>query len=179
MNFASDMYLLDAKSLALELRNGTFSEIRAVKQAIGQLILSGGASSGILQAGSGEGPALSVDVLSLKVVAFVVGGLITYFGMWLTHQVNRKGDGRDFFLRFAALSLPISVKLIIQYIALCVLLFLASTLLAMQSQSTFGFTVVYFPFAALLGFYLLAVMFYLRMQTYLAIASGMADSDAV
>ena len=179
MNFASDMYLLDAKSLALELRNGTFSEHRAVKQAIAQLIVSGGASSGILQAGVSGEPALSMGVLSLKVLAFVVSGLIVYFGMWLTYQVNRKGDGKDFFLRFAALSLPISTKLIIQYIALCVLLFLASTLLATRSISTFSFTVAYLPIAALLGFYVLTVMFYLRMRTYLAIASGLDDGHDV
>ena len=173
------MYFLDAKSLALELRHGTFSEYRAVKQAIAILIVSGGASSGILQAGYSEAPALGVGVLSLNVLAFIVSGLIAYFGMWLTYQVNRRGDGRDFFLRFAALSLPISVTLIIQYILLCVLLLLASTLLAMLSKSTFGFTVVYFPFAALLGFYLLTVMFYLRMRNYLALASGMADGDDV
>jgi hypothetical protein len=179
MTFASDIYFLDAKSLALELRNGTFSEHRAVKQAIAQLIVSGGASSGILQAGVSGEPALSMGVLSLKVLAFVVSGLIVYFGMWLTYQVNRKGDGKDFFLRFAALSLPISTKLIIQYIALCVLLFLASTLLATRSISTFSFTVAYFPIAALLGFYVLTVMFYLRMRTYLAIASGLDDGHDV
>lgn len=172
MTFLSDIYFLDAKSLALELRNGTFSEHRAVKQAIVQAIVSGGASSGLLQVGASEGPAWSLGVLSLKVLAFSVSGLIAYFGMWLTYQVNRKGDGKDYFLRFAALSLPISVKLIIQYIALCVLLFLASTLLATLSESL-SFAVAYFPFAALLGFYVLAAMFYLRMRTYLAIASGL------
>jgi uncharacterized membrane protein YidH (DUF202 family) len=179
MNFASDIYFLDAKSLALELRTGTFSEHRAVKQAIAQLIISGGASSGILQVGSSQGPAWSLGVLSLKVSAFIVGGLITYLGMWLTYQVNRKGDGKDYFLRFAALSLPISVKLIVQYVLFCGLLLLASLLLASLSPSTFGFTVVYLPFAVLFGFYVLAMMFYLRMRTYLAIVSGLDDRHDV
>ncbi len=175
MNFANDIYFLDAKSLALELRNGTFSEHRALKHMIAQLIVTGGASSGIFQAGASGGPAWSLGALSLKLSAFVVSGLIAYFGMWLTYQANGKGDGKDYFLRFAALSLPISLKLLIQYVPLVALLFLASILLTNRSPSTLGSAVVYFPYAVLLGFYVLTLMFYLRMRTYLAIACGLDD----
>jgi len=175
MSFVTDMYFLDARSLALELRKGTFSEYRTVKHLVTSFVL-GGFGFSIPLTATFENPEHPLRDAGIQLTVFIVVGVITYYGTWLTYNAHRKGDGRDYFLRFAALSLPIGVRLTLLFFGIMVGLMALTALLASRvgpvAQDIFEIMYVFATFT-------FAAMFFLRMRTYLAVAGAENDTTAV
>ena len=48
-----------------------------------------------------------------QTLSFIVFAGVQYWGMKWLYRTNSQGDGRDFFLRWAALSLPVGVQVLI------------------------------------------------------------------
>lgn len=48
-----------------------------------------------------------------QLLHFLVSAGVQYWGMKLLYQTNSQGDGKDFFLRWAALSLPVGIQVLI------------------------------------------------------------------
>jgi hypothetical protein len=171
MKALRDIYFFNAMGLATELRNGTISEARAVKHLI----------AGIIIGGVGFEVPISVEFqesisgfsrLASYAVIFVIAGVISYYGVWLTHQVNSRGDGEDYFLRFAALALPVGIQLVVLFFAVGLILVILAILLTLQ-LGVFG------AYLAEASFYLAIIaftaMFFLRMRKYIAVASGVDE----
>lgn len=168
MNALADIYFYNAEGLAAELREGTVSETRAVKHLVATIIL-GGVSFDVPVAVDFEVSTSGFGYFVSYAALFIITGVISYYGVWLTHQVNGKGDGKDYFLRFAALTLPIGIQLVILFIGVGLLL----VFLSMALTSAMGEWGIYLTTAA---FYLAAIafitMFFLRMRRYIGVASG-------
>jgi putative flippase GtrA len=141
------------------------------------LILSGFSSSIALSFEFEKADRIVTDS-SFHLVAFIVGGLFTYFGMLLTYQANSKGDGKDYFLRFAALSLPLGIQLFVMALVVVVLLVIASGLTFLLGPSLTTFVIYNLPIGILVAIWVCFVMFFLRMRKYLAIAAGLNDTHA-
>lgn len=107
-----DIYFYNAKALAVELRNGTVSEHKAVKHMIAAIILGGIGFEIPISIDPGESSPGIFHAISF-VMFFVISGVISFYGVWLTYQVNNKGDGDDYFLRFSALTLPFGIQLLV------------------------------------------------------------------
>ncbi len=167
MRHLADIYFYNAMGLASELKAGTDSEVRAVKHLIAGIIL-GGIGFEVPVSVEFEEPAGFGHLLA-GLAVFVITGIISYYGVWLAHQVNGKGDGKDFFLRFAALSLPVAIQLVVLFLGVGIALVLITTALTSQA----GILGAYFAEAS---FYLAAIvfvtMFFMRMRKYIAIASS-------
>lgn len=168
MNWLSDVYLLNAEALANELRSGAVSEGRAVKHVIVAIVL-GGLGFDVPISVDWKGDVASGFRMGLALSTTLVGALVTYYGMWLTYQVNQKGDGKDFFLRFAVLSLPVGIYLALVFLIVGALLVGGIMILSVDG-GIIGYYLGLASFAvASLAF---AAMFFLRMRAYIAIASG-------
>ena len=167
MKFLKDIYFYDAKKLALELKEGTVSEYRGVKHFVAFAIIAG-ISLDIPLSATFEQSSSNLMWLFGFFVFYILGGVISYYGIWLCYQINNKGDGKDFFLRFSILSLPIGIQLTILFfgIGLIVLLF------AIPLTKMFGIYGVYLSeVATYLLMLVMTSMFYFRMKNYIAIAS--------
>ena len=168
MKALADIYFYNAMGLATELRNGTVSEARAVKHLIASIIL-GGVGFEIPVSVEFQATTSGLGQLISYLAIFIITGVISYYGVWLTHQVNGKGDGKEYFLRFAALTLPIGIQLVVLFLGVGLLL----VLLAMALTSTLGEWGAYLTEA---GFYLAVIaftaMFFIRMRRYIGVASG-------
>lgn len=168
MKALADIYFYNALALAHELRNGTVSETRALKHLIASLIL-GGISFEVPITVEFQVSASKLDGFSAYFALFIIMGVITYYGAWLTHQVNTKGDGKEYFLRFAALTLPIGIQLAVLFIAVGLML----AMLGMVLTTALGEWGMYITEAT---FYVLIIaftaMFFLRMRKFISIASG-------
>ena len=168
MKSIADIYFYNAMGLAAELKDGTVSEFRALKHLIASIILGGigfdvPVSVNLKEAASGFWH--SIGYLAV----FIITGIISYYGVLLTYQVNSKGDGKDYFLRFSALALPVGIQLVILFLGIGLLLVLLTAALTSQ----FGMSGAYF---AEVGFYLATIaftaMFFLRMRKYIGVAAG-------
>ena len=171
MNYFKDIYLIDAIALAKELRNGTFSEFRAIKHLIVGMILGGIGFKVPISVEWGKDSIDAADMLS-GVIMFLLTGIITYYGVWLVHQVNGKGDGKDFFFRFAALTLPIGVRLSIIFLAVSLVLLVLAKALTTQLGANGSVVTQLLFYAATLAF---TMMFFIRMRNYVAIAAGVGE----
>ncbi len=168
MKALRDIYFYNAHALASELRAGTISETRAIKHLVASVILGGiGFEVPITGEFCSEGTGGS-GVLSV-IIVFVVAGVISYYGIWLAQQVNTKGDGKDFFLRFSVLALPIGVQLMVLFVLLGVVLISISMFMT-SSLGTWGIPLSQVLFILL--FLVFVVMFFLRMRKYIGLASG-------
>lgn len=167
MNLLREIYFVNANKLAEEFSKNAIPELLAFKHFLVGLILGG----------IGYEVPLSVEFTQAEVswfrpmdsiLVFLVIAVITYYGTWLVYQVNQKGDGRDFFMRYAALSLPIGVQLLIIYsFVSLVMVFVANSLaigfggggslLAISLFSIVGITFV--------------VLYFVRMRACMEIAS--------
>lgn len=165
MNPLADIYFLNAEALAMELRNGTLSEHRAVKHLIASLVIGGvGFEVPVRPALTGDGSSAVSEVLG-----FILSGVVCYYGIWLLHQVNAKGDGKEFFLRFSVLTLPVAVQLILLFAAIGAILLVVISAIS----SSLGAAGSMLAMLLLIGLILSAVaMYFLRMRKYLAIAAG-------
>jgi drug/metabolite transporter (DMT)-like permease len=166
MNPLSDINFLDAKGLAEDFRNQSVSEARTLRHLIALTIL-GLASSFFLSQFETNTPS-SKGFIVADFLLFAACAVVSYYGIWLTYQTNAKGDGEQYFPRFAALSLPVTVQVTLAFIILSTFLLL----LVDPVINTFGISgaivhllLTYFLELAFVAF------FYLRMRAFIAIAS--------
>jgi len=171
MKALADIYFYNAIGLAMDLRNGSVSEVRALKHLIASIIL-GGVGFDVPISVEFRESLTGIGQVSGFVLMFITTGIISYYGVWLAYQANAKGDGEDFFLRFAALTLPIGIQLAVLFLGIGIFL----ALLVIPLTNYFGQWGVYLIRA---GFYVagvvFAAMFFLRMHKYIAVASGADD----
>ncbi len=166
-----DIYFYNALALANELKNGTFTEYRAIKQMIVSIIIGGVGFSVPITVEFQESNIGLVKILSL-IFSFIITGIISYYGVWLTYQVNNKGDSKDYFLRFVALSLPVGIQLLVVFLGIAV----ALVLLGMALITALGASGAYLMQAMFfIAIILFTVMFFTRMRRYFAIASGTSE----
>ena len=168
MSGLKGMYFYDAHGLAKELRNGTFSEQLAVNQMIAAFLLFG------LTRGSPVSVEMTINGSAVMAavyagVLFVLAVAVLVYGVQKTYLANAEGDGKDYFLRFAALSLPVGVQVVLVFVVLglVVVLLFASQVGSLGLQ---GRLLAAFATAALFPLFL--IMFFLRMRKYLRISSG-------
>ncbi|SEQ81688.1 hypothetical protein SAMN03080615_02867 [Amphritea atlantica] len=163
-----DVYFLNSQGLSEELKSGTFSELRALKHLI---VLS------VLGVFTFEFPVViefSETEISLwknlgSLLMMIIEGVITYYGVWLTYQANEKGDGKDFFLRFISLSLPVGFKLAL-YFLLTGLGLAAISALLITGLGSFGVVVsMLIMFLATTAFY---GLFFVQLRNHIARVSG-------
>ncbi len=168
MSVLEGMYFYDARSLAKELRNGTFSEQRAVKQMIGSILLFGliGGTPVSIEV-SGSGPAMLAFAYTIVIAALVLAVIVR--GVWTTYRANAEGDGKDYFLRIAALALPVGVQMILIFVVVGLVMALLFVALV-KGMTPIGRLVMVVSAAALLPAFVLA--FLLRMRKYLRYCSG-------
>jgi|AZIC01.1.fsa_nt_gi hypothetical protein len=166
-----DIYFYNANALAIELKNGTLSEHRAVKHMIAAIILGGIGFEIPISVDPGESNPGIFHVLSF-IIFFIISGFISFYGVWLTHQVNSKGDGNDYFLRFTVLALPIGIQLLVLFLWIGLALIVLSFALLAALEGIGAILMV-------LIFYLVAIaflaMFFIRMRNYIAIAAGLSE----
>lgn len=164
-----DIYFYNALALANELKNDTFSEYRAIKHLIVSFIIGGIGFTIPISASFQEDDNVQLVEILTNLTSFIITGIISYYGVWLTYQVNCKGDSKDYFLRFVSLSLPIGIQLILVFIVVIIVLMFLS--IALVSSLGAGGAYVYFTvYTALMVIFTL--MFFSRMRKYMAIATG-------
>lgn len=102
-----DIYFLNARELSERLHREEISEDLAFKHllACSMLFASYIAIPIVISCSSSESEAWWYQALS-----FIVFALIQFLGMNLLYRTNKMGDGKAFFLRWAALSLPVGVQ---------------------------------------------------------------------
>lgn len=164
----NDIYFLNSQKLVEELKAGTFTEVRALKHLIVTAILGRFAFEFPILIEFSESE-ISLWSNLIGMLLFVVAGVITYYGLWLTYQANTKGDGKDFFLRLTALILPIGFKLVLYFmlislVVVSIIMLLVSNLnavVAIISMVIFSVVMVAF-FSA----------FYIQLRNHMATLSG-------
>ena len=163
-----EIYFVNADALAREFRDGNVDEAIALKHLIVSLILSGIGYENPLSVDF-NGADLPGFVTFAGVAMFLLVSIIAYYGTWLTFQANRKGDGSDFFMRFAALSLPIGIQLMVLFLFVGAILAFIAYLLATQFGAIGGgLSVALFYVAAVI----FQGAFFLRMRSCILISSG-------
>lgn len=163
-----EIYFFKANALAREIRQGNISEVLALNHFIVGIILSGIGYEVPLSVDFGRAD-LPTFVPFVEVIAFILVAIITYYGSWLAYQANRKGDGNDFFMRYAALSLPIGLQLVVAFFFVAITLVLVANIVS----STLG---VVGGGLSLVLFYVMGLVFqcafFLRLRACIYIASG-------
>ncbi|WP_299022511.1 hypothetical protein [uncultured Photobacterium sp.] len=101
-----NIYFWDYKAVAKRLYNGDFTETDSLRQFVALMIISG----------------ISIPVpfsfyiisvnkpIALDVFSFILSGVIAYVGYWWVYQSHVKNEGSEFFLKLAALELPIGFR---------------------------------------------------------------------
>ncbi|HEB59912.1 MAG TPA: hypothetical protein ENJ01_11865 [Gammaproteobacteria bacterium] len=168
----SDIYFFNACGLANELRDGTVSEARAVKHLIAAIII-GGLTFGVPVTVECKGAETGFGETAGFLVLTIITAFISYYGIWMTYQANRKGDGKDYFLRFSVLTLPVGLQLVVLFALVSLLLFVPLSVLIAESGWLGQYTVEALFYSSYIVF---TVMFYLRMRKFISVASG-AGSD--
>ena len=166
-----DIYFYNALALANELKNDTFSEYRAIKHMIVSIILGGIGFSVPISVEFQESSIEFIETLSF-ILSYIITGIISYYGVWLTYQVNNKGDSKDYFLRFVSLSLPIGIQLMVIFTGITVILVFLSIALttAIGSSGAYLSSILFF-----IVIILFTIMFFSRMRRYIAIATGLNE----
>ena len=163
-----DIYFYNALALANELKNNTFSEHRAIKQMIAAIILGGIGFSVPITINFQES---NIDLVAkfILIFEFIITGIISYYGVWLTYQVNCKGDAKDYFLRFTVLTLPIGIQLALIFLGVMLVI----VFLGVELSDALGAIGAHLTQALYFTTTLVFVaMFFTRMRRYIAIASG-------
>ncbi len=104
----SEIYFIDIKALAEKLHAGKVSEKVALWHFILQAVLLGSGLAIPIQLSNGN----EDTNLLLEISTFLSMAIIQAFGYSSLYNSNLKVDGKDFFLRYAALSLPASIHLL-------------------------------------------------------------------
>ena len=171
MDSLKDIYFYNAIGLAEELKQGTFSQHRAIKHLVASLVLFGIGFEIPVSVEFSESNLNATQTIG-QIVLFIIAGIISYYGAWLVYQVNEKGDGKDFFMRFTVLSLPIGIQLIVVFLWVGLLFAVVATALT----STIG---IYGAYLTLAGVFIAVpvflILYFLRLRKYIAIASGISE----
>ncbi len=163
-----DIYFLNSQALAEELKSGTFTEIRALKHLIVTTIIGRFFFEFPVVIEFHESEISTWQNLE-GILLFIVAGFITYYGLWLTYQANKKGDGKDFFLRLTSLILPIGFKLFIYFFVIGLTFGFAATLLVGSLSTVGAVASIAVSFLVMLAFYSL---FYIQLRNHMAIVAG-------
>lgn len=164
-----DIYLVDIDGLAKRLREASIEDTVALKNFMIFVILFSSAYQipiSINASPSEEDPGFLVSLLMWSILA-----VINYYGLKVTFRTNNNGDGNDFFKRFSALSLPVSVVTTLYFIVvmLCVVVVVLITTQETELQSL----TILVPAMILVGLAYL-VTFYVIMNKSMRVASGNA-----
>jgi len=172
MKSLNDIYFYNANELAIKLNNNEISEYTAIKHLIVSLILGGLTLKipivipfEIVTTLSDKG----LYGIIVQMVTFILIGVTTFFGVMISYQVNQKGDGKDYFLRFASLALPITIQLVVLFLIIGIILVIAVKMLLPISGELAMYIVGLVKLAAELA---VVIMFYHRMRNYMRKSSG-------
>lgn len=169
-----DIYFLDVKKLTEELQKGSFSEVRTLKHLIVTAVLGGIAFEYPVYIDFSESEvSLWQGVIGL--LTFILSAVITYYGLWLTYQTNQKGDGKDFFLRLAALMLPIGLRLAIYFLVAGITLAILATGMVGALGAIGAVVSLILMLVAVCAFY---GLFYVQLRNHIAIVSGYEAREA-
>ncbi|MFK8047528.1 MAG: hypothetical protein AB8B81_03735 [Halioglobus sp.] len=102
-----ELYFLNSRELSKRLHHDDVSEDLAFSQLLvySMIFASYIAIPVVVTCSAGENFSWWYQVLNLIVFAS-----IQYWGMHLLYETNKSGDGKAFFLRLAALSLPVGIQ---------------------------------------------------------------------
>ena len=166
-----DIYFYNARALAKELRGGSVSEYRAVKHMIATIVLAGIGFEIPITADIADSESGAIHFLFF-IIFFIITAIISYYGSWLTYQVNCKGDGKDYFMRFTALSLPVGIQLVVTFIWVGLALGAVSAALisALDGAGVIVMSILFY--VAAIAF---VALFFIRMRKYIAIAAGINE----
>lgn len=166
-----DIYFYNAKALANELRDGSVSEYRAVKHMIATVVLGGIGFEIPITADVANSESSFIHLLAF-LLFFIITAIISYYGSWLTYQVNRKGDGKDYFMRFTALSLPVGIQLLVTFVwvGLALGALSAALISAFDGAGIIAMSILFY----LAGMVFVALFFF-RMRKYIAIAADVNE----
>lgn len=102
------IYFWDANELSRKLSKGLVKDDDALKHLIAYLVITGTYFSipniDIENVGG-------MDVVLVSLVSRVFESLLCIFGFMKLYKTNSSADGKQFFLRIAALSLPVSIRI--------------------------------------------------------------------
>lgn len=106
----SQLYFLNSKELSKRLAEESISDKLIFLHFLASAILGGTIISlPIDMQWAGKEP----GSFSLQALTFITMGIIQYWGFSRAYKINEQIDNKNFFLRYAALSLPISIQTII------------------------------------------------------------------
>ena len=163
-----DVYFFNAAALAKELKDGKLSELRAVKHMAIVLMLGGLGLGFPVNIQYGE-ETISLFNRSLWYFFVLVCAMITYYGVWWAHQVNSKGDAKDFFLRFAVLSLPVGIQVTALFIVIGAAFAITSPLIFFSLGRTGSMLATIFYWVLEIAF---IITFFIRMLKYISMAAS-------
>ncbi|HHJ35822.1 MAG TPA: hypothetical protein ENJ87_08640 [Gammaproteobacteria bacterium] len=171
MKGLKDIYFYNANGLATELKDGSFSQYRAVKHLIASLVLFGIGFEIPVTIKFTESN-INAAQLIVQIVLFIIAGVISYYGAWLVYQVNEKGDGKDFFMRFTVLSLPVAIQLIVIFLWVGLLF----AVVAIALTSTIGILGAYLTLVGVfVAVPVFLILYFIRLRKYIAIAAGVNE----
>ena len=168
MKGLKDIYFYNAMGLATELNKGSFSQQRAIKHLIASLVLFGSGFEIPVSVEFSETNINTAQVI-VQIVLFIIAGVISYYGAWLVYQVNEKGDGKDFFMRFTVLSLPVGIQLIVVFLWVGIIFAVVATALISTIGAIGEYLTLAGVFIAIPAF---LILYFLRLRKYIAIAAG-------
>lgn len=168
MSLFREVYFFKADALASQIRIRAVTETIALKHLIVSSMLFGIGYEIPLSVGFSDSDLPLYDYLA-KIVLFVLSAAIAYYGIWLCYQTNTKGDGKDFFLRFVALSLPVGLQLAVLFLAVALLLTALSQSLATQLGVLGGLLSNVLWYLASLTF---QILFFYRIKYCMQVAAG-------
>ncbi|MET0068007.1 MAG: hypothetical protein ABW076_16805 [Candidatus Thiodiazotropha sp.] len=136
-----DIYLIDVEGLAKRLSEAAVNDVVALKNFIVFIVLFSSTYElpiSINISSSEEGMGFLTTVLIWSVMAAA-----NYWGLRLIFHTNSKGDGIDFFKRYCALSLPVSVVTVLYF--LVVMLGVGVTALILSQSSDLDLNKIIIP----------------------------------
>jgi len=113
------IYFINVGVLADKLKSDEISEVDKIKHFIAYNILF---FSGVMLPISISMEPVTIGTWSYITISFVILAVIHYYGIWYTYQINKKGDGNNYFERLVCLALPVAIRLTI-YLFLAALFF--------------------------------------------------------
>lgn len=120
-----DIYFKNSKELAKKIQNGEISEWIAIKNFIFySAFMASYAIPVTFECNQDDTFTFTSNILHFAILA-----IIQVWGFRLLYNTNQKGDGKDFFFRYCALSLPISIQVFASAIAAICILVIAANLL--------------------------------------------------
>ena len=102
-----DLYFINAKALAVKLHQQEVSEDLAFKHL---LVFSMLFASALVFPVAVSCTQSDVFAFWYQIANFFAFALLQFWGMRLLYRTNKQGDGQAFFLRWAALSLPVGLQ---------------------------------------------------------------------